>query len=166
MGPYDTSVPAKPEKNDEIKLVQKNRKAWFKYEILDKVEAGMVLTGSEVKSIRTGQVSIHEAYARVKNGEVWVVNMDISPYKEAGPLFNHEPKRMRKLLLKKSEIRRLIGKTRERGLTLVPLTLYFKRGYAKLEIAVAKGKALYDKRDAIRKRESDRDLRRRAGRRG
>jgi SsrA-binding protein len=152
----------KPDKDEEIQLVQKNRKAWFKYEILDKLEAGMVLTGTEVKSIRGGQVSIHEAYARVKKGEVWVINLDISPYPQAGPLFNHEPKRPRKLLLKKGEIRRLIGKTRERGLTLVPLSLYFKRGYAKLEIAVAKGKAKYDKRDAIRKRESDRDLRRRS----
>src|SRR5688572_9127539 len=93
--------------DEKIQLVQKNRKAWFKYEILDKIEAGIVLTGSEVKSIRNGHVSIHEAYARVKKEEVWVINLDISPYKQAGP-FNHEPKRTRKLLLKKTEIKRLI----------------------------------------------------------
>src|SRR5262245_55726637 len=101
----------KKDDDEGFQLVQKNRKAWFKYEILDKLEAGIVLTGSEVKSIRNGQVSIHEAYARVKKEEVWVVNMDISPYKQAGPFFNHEPKRPRKLLLKRAEIRRLIGKT-------------------------------------------------------
>jgi SsrA-binding protein len=149
-----------PGKKDEIRLVQKNRKAWFKYEILERLEAGLVLKGSEVKSIRAGQVSIHEAYARVKNGEGWVINMEVSAYRQAGP-FNHEPKRPRKLLLKRSEIRKLIGRTREKGLTLVPLSLYFKNGYAKLELGLAKGKTLYDKRESIRRRESDRDLRRR-----
>jgi SsrA-binding protein len=148
-------------KDPAVKIVQKNRKAWFNYEILEKVEAGIVLTGSEVKSIRAGHVSIHEAYARITKGEPWVVNMDIAPYAQAGP-FNHEPKRRRKLLLKKTEIRRLIGKTAERGLTLVPLSLYFKSGFAKLEIGLARGKRQYDKREAIKKRESSRDLRRRA----
>jgi len=148
-------------KETSVKIVQKNRKAWFNYEILEKVEAGIVLTGSEVKSIRAGHVSIHEAYARITKEEPWVVNMDIAPYAQAGP-FNHEPKRRRKLLLKKTEIRRLIGKTAERGLTLVPLTLYFKDGFAKLEIGLARGKRQFDKREAIKKRETGRDLRRRA----
>ena len=148
-------------KESNVKIVQKNRKAWFNYEILEKVEAGIVLTGSEVKSIRAGHVSIHESYARITKEEPWVVNMDIAPYAQAGP-FNHEPKRKRKLLLKKTEIRRLIGKTAERGLTLVPLTLYFKDGFAKLEIGLARGKRQFDKRDAIKKRDVSRDLRRRA----
>lgn len=147
---------------DGIKLVQKNRQAYFKYEILDKWEAGLVLVGTEVKSMREGHVSIHESYAKLRNGELWVLNMDISPYKQAGPHFNHEPKRPRKLLLKSAELRRIAVKVQERGLTLIPLSLYFRRGYAKLEIGLARGKALYDKRDAIRKRESDRDLRRRS----
>lgn len=150
---------ADKKKDDEIQLVQRNRKAGFKYEITDRCEAGMVLTGSEVKSIREGQVSIHEAYARIRRGEVWVHNLDIAPYKQAGP-FNHEPKRKRKLLLHRNEIRRLSVKTQERGLTLVPLSLYFKNGFAKLEIGVGRGKNVHDKRDSIRKRDNDRDLRR------
>lgn len=150
-----------PKKNDgEVKIVQKNRKAFFNYEILDRVEAGLVLTGSEVKSIRAGQVSIQESYAKVRKGEVWVVNMEVAAYKNAGP-FNHEPKRSRKLLLKRGEINRLIGKTAERGLTLIPLSLYFKNGYAKMEIGLARGKRQYDKREAIKSRDVARDLRRR-----
>jgi len=144
-----------------IKLVQKNRKAWHEYEILEKVEAGLVLKGSEVKSMRAGNVSIHQSYARITKGEAWVVNMDIQPYAQAGP-FNHEPKRLRKLLLNRTELRRLIGKTAERGLTLVPLSLYFKDGFAKLEIGLARGKKQYDKREAMKKRDVSRDLRRRA----
>lgn len=150
-----------PKKNDgEVKIVQKNRKAFFNYEIVDRVEAGLVLTGSEVKSIRAGQVSIQESYAKVRKGEVWVVNMEVAAYKNAGP-FNHEPKRSRKLLLKRGEINRLIGKTAERGLTLIPLSLYFKNGYAKMEIGLARGKRQYDKREAIKSRDVARDLRRR-----
>lgn len=144
-----------------FKLIQKNRKAWHEYEILEKVEAGLVLKGSEVKSIRAGGASILEAYAKLAKGEAWVVNMDIQPYAQAGP-FNHEPKRTRKLLLKRTELNRLQGKTAERGLTLVPLSLYFKDGYAKLEIGLAKGKKQYDKRASIKKRDVERDLRRRA----
>src|SRR6266850_862508 len=138
-----------------IKLVQKNRKAWHEYEIIEKVEAGLVLKGSEVKSIRGGQVSIHESYARITKGEAWVINMDIAPYAQAGP-FNHEPKRPRKLLLNRTELRRLVGKTAERGLTLVPLALYFKDGFAKLEIGLARGKKQYDKRESIKKRDVSR----------
>lgn len=144
-----------------FKLVQKNRKAWHEYEILEKVEAGLVLKGSEVKSIRAGNASILEAYAKLAKGEAWIVNMDVQPYAQAGPL-NHEPKRTRKLLLKRTELNRLQGKTAERGLTLIPLSLYFKDGYAKVEIGLAKGKKQYDKRASIKKRDVDRDLRRRA----
>lgn len=145
----------------KVKIVQRNKKAFFNYEITEKLEAGLVLKGSEVKSIRDGKVSIHEAYARVKGAEVWLVGMDISQYPQAGPYNNHEPRRPRKLLLHRHEIRRLIGKTREKGLTLVPLALYFKDGYAKLEIGLARGKVKYDKRQSIKKREADREMRRR-----
>ena len=148
-------------KESVIKLVQKNRKAWHEYEITEKVEAGLVLKGSEVKSMRAGNASILESYAKLSKGEAWIVNMDIQPYAQAGP-FNHEPKRLRKLLLNRTEINRLQGKTAERGLTLIPLTLYFKDGYAKVEIGLAKGKKLHDKRESIKKRDVDRDLRRRA----
>src|SRR5262245_53170356 len=150
------------EKEDpSFKLVQKNRKAWHEYEITEKVEAGLVLKGSEVKALREGNASILEAYAKLSKGEAWIVNMDIQPYAQAGP-FNHEPKRLRKLLLNRTEINRLASKTAERGLTLIPLSLYFKAGYAKVEIGVAKGKKVHDKRAAIKKRDVDRDLRRRA----
>ncbi|MBI2933702.1 MAG: SsrA-binding protein SmpB [Planctomycetes bacterium] len=148
---------------DAVKIVQKNRKAFFDYEISDRFEAGLVLTGPEVKSIRDGNVSIHEAYARLTNGEAWVVNMEIGHYANAGP-FQHEPKRPRKLLLKKRELQKLAGKLSERGLTLIPLALYFKKGFAKLELGVARGKRKYDKREVIRKREVERDLRRRMSR--
>jgi SsrA-binding protein len=145
----------------KVKLVQRNKKASFNYEILERLEAGLVLKGSEVKSIRDGKVSIQEAYGKVRGGEVWVVGMDVSPYPQAGPYNNHEPRRPRKLLLHRREIQRLIGKTREKGLTLVPLALYFKDGYAKLEVGLARGKKQYDKRQAMREREAQRDLRRR-----
>lgn len=145
----------------KVKLVQRNKKAFFNYEILERLEAGLVLTGSEVKSIRDGKVSIQEAYAKVREGEVWVVGMDISPYPQAGPYHNHDPRRPRKLLLHRREIQRLIGKTQEKGLTLIPLALYFKDGYAKLEIGLARGKKQYDKRQAIREREAKRALQRR-----
>jgi SsrA-binding protein len=145
-----------------VKIVQRNKRAWFNYRIDEKFEAGLVLKGSEVKSIRDGKVAIHDAYARVKNGEAWVIGMDIALYPQAGPYNNHEPRRIRKLLLHRREIRRLQGKTKEKGLTLVPLALYFKDGFAKLEIGLARGKKQYDKRETIRKREADRDLRRRS----
>ncbi|MBI4563167.1 MAG: SsrA-binding protein SmpB [Planctomycetes bacterium] len=146
--------------DSSVKLVQKNRRAFFDYDILERFEAGLALRGSEVKSIRNGGVSIHEAYGRVKSGEAWVMNMDIAAYAQAGP-FNHEPKRPRKLLLKRAEIRKLAGKTAERGLTLIPLSLYFKDGFAKLEIGLARGRKHFDKREAIKKREMKNDLRKR-----
>jgi SsrA-binding protein len=146
----------------KIKVVQRNKKAFFDYEIIDKLEAGLVLAGSEVKSIRDGKVSVREAFARIKNGEAWLIGMDISTYPQAGPYNNHEPRRTRKLLLHRREIRRLVSKIREKGLTLVPLSLYFKDGLAKVEIGLGRGKAKYDKREAIQNREAKRDLRRRA----
>ncbi len=145
---------------DGIKIVQKNKKAFFNYEIVEKVEAGIVLTGPEVKSIRDGRVSISESYARVRSGEVWIVNMDITAYSHT-PAELQEPKRQRKLLLKKREIRKLVGKAQQKGLTLVPLKLYFKRGYAKIELGLGRGKATHDKRASIKKREADREARQR-----
>lgn len=145
-----------------MKIISKNKKAYFEYEILDKFEAGLVLLGTEVKSLRVGRASIQEAYAKLKNGEVWLVNCDISQYPNAQK--NHEPKRPRKLLMHKREIKRLIGKMSQRGLTLIPTILYFKAGYAKVELALATGKRKYDKRQAIKEREMKRNLRSRVGR--
>ena len=151
-------------KKDEIQVVTQNRRARFNFELMEKFEAGLVLQGSEVKSIRDGRVSIQEAFARAEDGEFFVYQMDVAPYNFAGPLA-HEPKRPQKLLLKKHEIQKLLGKTRERGLTLVPTSLYFTRGRAKLEIALARSRKKGDKREVIKKREVSRELRKAAGRR-
>ncbi|GAI07428.1 unnamed protein product [marine sediment metagenome] len=141
----------------EVKLILKNKKAYFHYEILETCEAGLVLLGSEIKSIREGKASIQESYARPYRDEFYVYNMDIRPYKCAS-IYNHEPKRSRKLLLKRREIKRLVGKTQEKGLTIVPLRLYLKNGYAKLELGLARGKKLYDKRAALKKKEAQREI--------
>jgi SsrA-binding protein len=146
---------------EKVKFVATNKKAFFNYEIIEKFEAGLVLVGSEVKSIRDGKVTIHEAYARVKNGEVFLIGMDIGLYPQAGPYQNHEPRRSRKLLLHKREIHRLTTKTREKGLTLVPLSLYFKEGLAKVQLGLGRGKREYDKRATIKDREAKRDIRKR-----
>ena len=136
-----------------------NRQATFKYTLLDKWECGMVLTGTEVKSLRDKKAVIKDGYATVYNGEVWLHNVHIPPY---GPATreNHEPERPRKLLMHRREIERLIGKTREKGLTLVPTRLYFKNGRAKVEIALAKGKDVGDKRQSIKERELKREMER------
>ncbi len=144
---------------DEIIEIARNRKAHFNYEIIEIFEAGLVLRGTEVKSIRQKHVNIAESYARIKNGEAFVVGMNISVY-ERGNIFNHEPLRERKLLMHKSEIKRLTGKLKEKGYTLVPLRLYFKSGRVKIELALAKGKAVHDKRKTIQKRDMDRDMQR------
>jgi SsrA-binding protein len=149
----------------ERKLIAKNRRGRYDYEILDTVEAGIALLGPEVKSLRAGKASLSDAYAVVRRGEVFLVNAHISPYAQAGRE-NPDPRRERKLLLHRAEIARLQGKVAERGLTLVPLSLYFKDGRAKVELALARGKRRYDKREAIRKREEDRELRRIARGRG
>ena len=134
-----------------------NKKARFRYEILEKIEAGLVLKGTEVKSLRAGQASINEAFVRVGDGQMQLVGAHIAPYELAGHE-NHEPLRPRRLLLHKREIRRIQAKVEQKGLTVVPLSLYFKRGYAKVEVALARGKTQFDKRQTIQKRQITRDL--------
>jgi SsrA-binding protein len=141
------------------KNVVTNRKASHDYFLLDRFEAGIVLKGTEVKSLRQGSANLQDGYAIFKNGEVWLVGLHISPF-EKGNINNHDPKRDRKLLLHKKEIRRVFGKLSEGGLTLVPLRIYFSKNLAKVELAVAKGKKSYDKREAIAKRDAERQLRR------
>ena len=148
----------------EENVIATNRKARFEYEILEKFEAGLSLVGSEVKSLRNRDVSIAEAFARPKEGEVWLLGMNIKPYAQAS-LRNHEPLRPRKLLLHRREIHRIIGKVAERGFTVIPLSLYWKHGIAKVLIAVARGKRQYDKRETIKKREAEREIRREGRRR-
>ena len=145
---------------EEFQYIARNKKAFFNYEIVEKMEAGIVLQGSEVKSIRNGKVAIHEAYARVKNGEVWVIGMDVSLYPQAGPHNNHEPRAMRKLLLHRQEINRLERFTQEQGRTLVPMKLYWKKGQAKLLIGLGVGKAQHDKRAAMAERDAKRQVQR------
>ena len=145
----------KPEKNITV-----NRKARHEYSILQTIETGIVLTGTEVKALRQGKANLVDSYANVEKGEVWLLSANISAY-EQGNINNHEPTRPRKLLLNKSEIRRLIGKVKEKGLTLIPMRLYFKNGKVKVELAIAKGKKVYDKRESIAKRDFQRDQERR-----
>ncbi len=144
---------------EQFKEIIQNKKARFEYEILDTLEAGIVLGGTEVKSVRLKKVSINEAYARIRNGEAFIVGMNIAAY-EMGNRFNHEPDRERKLLLHKKEIKWLTGKLKEKGLTLVPLKVYFKNNKIKVLLGLGKGKAQYDKRKTIQKRESDREMQR------
>ncbi len=136
-----------------------NRKALHEYFILDRVEAGIALKGTEVKSLRQGGANLQDGYATIRNGEVWLVGMHISPF-EKGNINNHDPKRDRKLLLHKKEIRKLLSRVSEKGLTLIPLRVYFKKNIVKVELVVAKGKKAYDKRDAIAARDVERQLRR------
>ncbi len=140
-----------------IKVVATNRKARHEYFLLDTYEAGLVLKGSEIKSIRAGQVSLAQAYVSVDNNEAWLVNSHIAPYNEASRN-NHDPVRTRKLLLHRSEIRKLSDKVRQKGATVVPLRIYLKDGKAKIEIALAKGKKQYDKRAEIAKRDAKREM--------
>ncbi len=144
---------------EKIKILASNRKAYHLYHILDKFETGIVLKGTEVKSAREGKINLKDSYAALKNGEMFVMNLHISPYHH-GTSFNHEPERTRKLLLHRSELNKLSGKTKERGLTLVPLRVYLVRGHVKLELGLAKGKKLYDHRDDIEKRDLDREMQR------
>ncbi|MFO7263625.1 MAG: SsrA-binding protein [Bacillaceae bacterium G1] len=142
-----------------VKVVAQNRKASHDYFIEETYEAGMVLKGTEIKSIRAGRVNLKDSFARVEDGEVFLYNMHISPY-EQGNRFNHDPLRTRKLLLHKDEIRKLIGATKEKGYTLIPLKVYIRNGFAKVELALAKGKKLYDKRQAMAKRDAQREIER------
>ncbi len=141
-----------------------NRRARFQYAIDDVIEAGIALTGTEIKSIRAGHVSLAEAYARIERGEAWLIGAHIAPYAQ-GNQFNHEPTRTRKLLLHKREIERLMGKVREKGLTIVPTRMYFSGSNAKVEIALAKGKKTWDKRQSLAARQADREKEQALGRR-
>ena len=157
----------KKPKADEapVKVVARNRRARFEFDLLDRVEAGIVLTGTEVKSLRIGKASLEEAYAGIDHGEIWLYGCDIPEYLQANRM-NHKPKRPRKLLLHRYEIEKVASKATDRGMTLVPLQIYFKNGIAKIEIAVAKGRKTYDKRDAIKKMDAKRDMDRVARGRG
>ena len=150
--------------DQRIKVIATNRKARHDYLIEDTIEAGLVLTGSEIKSIRAGQVNLRDSYATIRDGEIWLINVHIAPYKQAS-FQNHEPRRDRKLLLHHREINRLTGKLQEKGLTLVPLQLYLKSSWAKVELGLARGKKLYDKRQSMRERDDRRQIARALGRR-
>jgi SsrA-binding protein len=150
------AAPQKPSTRPQ-RIITDNRRAFHEYHILERFDAGLVLTGTEVKSLRMGKVNLTDGFARIEDGEVWVYHMHVAPYTH-GNIYNVDPMRRRKVLLKKSEISRLLGKTREQGLTLIPLKLYWDGDWAKLEIGLAKGKKLHDKRDAIAKKDSARDV--------
>jgi len=150
---------AQPERKDNIKIVCRNKKARFEYEIFETYEAGIVLQGTEVKSLREGRANLSDSYAEVRDGEIFLVGTHISPYPQ-GNRENHDPIRLRKLLLNRREIRKLYGKTQEKGLTLIPLRIYFKQGRAKVEVALARGKRLYDKRETLKRRSEDRQMER------
>lgn len=142
-----------------VKVMARNKKALHEYHIEETYEAGIVLTGTEIKSIRQGRVNLKDSYALINQGEIFLLNMHISPF-EQGNRFNHDPTRTRKLLLRKQEISKLIGLTQQKGYTLVPLDLHLRNGFAKIQLALAKGKKLHDKRQAIAKRDADREIRR------
>lgn len=144
-----------PEK--ERKVIASNRKAYHEYFIVSTLEAGISLKGTEVKSLRQGKANLQDSYADIEKGELWVLNLHISPF-EKGNIFNHDPKRKRKLLVHKAEIRKLTGKIKEKGFTLVPLSLYFLKRHVKVELALAKGKHHYDKREALKKKETQREM--------
>ena len=144
---------------DDANVVVRNRKARHEYHVLDSLEAGLVLQGTEVKSLRDGRANLQDAFARIDHGELWLFGMHISPY-EQGNRFNHDPLRPRKLLVHKQELRRLIGKVEQKGLTLVPLDIYFRRGVAKATIALVQGKQLHDKREDLKKRDAEREMER------
>lgn len=146
-------------KKQGIKVVAENRRARHEYHIHETFEAGIALTGTEIKSLRGGRANLTDSYARIENGELYLISAHISPY-EQGNRFNHEPRRNRKLLMHKSEILRLLGKTREKGYTLIPLKFYLTHGLAKVELALASGKDLYDKRQASAEKDAKREVER------
>ena len=153
-----TARPAAPAKDAPMRIVAENRKARFRFEILDSLECGIALVGSEVKSLRDGKLSLDEAYARVRDGEVWLVGADIQEYKQA-TIWNHLPKRPRKLLMRREEIRKFANQAHEQGLTLVPLKVYITgRGLVKVELGLCRGKKLHDKRDSLKKADAKRDI--------
>lgn len=140
------------------KILIQNKKAWHEYFIEDRYEAGMILTGTEVKSLRNCRANLGDSYAKIKNGEIWLCQAHISPYKE-GNIFNHDPLRNRKLLLHKQQIAKLFSKTEEKGYSLIPTKIYLSNGKIKIEIALAKGKKLYDKRDSLTAKQAKKDIR-------
>ena len=146
-------------KDDESKVLASNRKAFHDYTIEETYEAGIALTGTEIKSVRAGSVNLRDSYAQVRNGELWLMNVHVAPYEPASRQ-NVDPYRDRKLLMHRKEILRLASRAQEKGLTLIPLKMYLKKNRAKMEIGLARGKKLYDKRDAIAKRESEREMQR------
>lgn len=148
------------EKNQKMKLLTDNRQARFRYEILETYEAGIELKGTEVKSIIAGRANLQDAYALIRGGEVWLFNAHISPWQQASQYFNHEPRRDRKLLLHRKEINKLIGKIEQKGLTLVPLKMYINNNKVKVALGLARGKKLHDKREDVKRREDQRDMRR------
>jgi SsrA-binding protein len=154
-----------PKADAEQKTVVSNRRARHDYEILERYETGIVLTGAEVKSLRGGRGSLAESFARVRGGEIWLEGMHIPPYEQATDKRTYDPIRPRKLLLHRAEIQRLVGKTAERGLALVPLRVYFSHGIAKLELGLGRGKRQFEKRQALAEREHEREMQRSAGRR-
>ena len=148
---------------ENVKVVASNRKAGFEYFLFERFEAGLALKGSEIKSIRAGQISLAESYIRVDEDQAWLIEAHIAPYVQANR-FNHDPKRSRRLLLHRKEIREMWDAVRQKGVTIVPIRVYLKNGRAKLEIAIAKGKKLHDKREAIARRDAERELDREASR--
>jgi SsrA-binding protein len=153
-------VPGSKRGTDGTRLVASNRRARHDYEVLDTFECGVVLVGSEVKSLRDGKAQLKDSYARVEEGEVWLIGMHIPPYSHAHGADGHDPERRRKLLLHRGEIDELVGRTQQESLTLVPMALYFKDGRAKLELALARGRKRYDKRQAIAERDAKREAER------
>jgi SsrA-binding protein len=143
---------------DKIKIITTNKKAYHDYFILETFEAGIVLKGTEVKSVKQGKINLKDSYAKIKDGEIFLFNAHISQYKH-GNLFNHDPTRTRKLLLNRKEIDRIVGKVKEKGLTLVPLKVYLKKGLVKIELGLCKGKKIYDKREEIKRRDLEREMR-------
>lgn len=146
--------------SDGYKVITDNRQARFQYEILETYEAGIELKGTEVKSIRAGKVNLSDGFVLIRDGQAWLHNVHISPYETASQVFNHDPRRTRRLLLHREEIRKLIGKVEQKGLTIVPLKLYLKRGRVKVAIGLARGKKLHDKREDMKKRQDKRDMER------
>lgn len=140
-------------------VLAQNKKAWHDYNILETIEAGLVLTGTEIKSVRASRINLKDGYAQIHNGEAWLMNVHISEY-DQGNRFNHDPLRPRKLLLHKKQINELAGKTSQQGITIVPLKVYLKNGFAKVLLGVAKGKHEYDKRETIKRRDQEREIRR------
>jgi SsrA-binding protein len=146
------------DKETGIKIISDNRQARFLYEILETYEAGIQLAGTEVKAIRAGKINLRDGYGLIRNGEAWLINVHISPYEASGTYFNHDPRRTRKLLLNRKEINKLIGQVEQKGLTLVPLKVYFKGGWVKVSLGLGRGKKLHDKRESIKSRDDKREM--------